>query len=125
MVLQLLALCSISMSVNFRASLAENLLPSGNRFSFMILTVSSPCWKHGRSFCPMTIISTRTISLSACSCRAMNPCWSSFRNLVKVLEFSPPRTSTNSCVSLNGAFSNFRPFPGKDERRKPKSMWTM
>jgi hypothetical protein len=34
----------------------------------------------------------------------------------------PPSTSTISPVSLKGAYSNFIPFPGAFERRKPKSM---
>ena len=87
--------------------------------------VSSPYSKHGRSLYPIIIISTRTIILSACSWRAMKPDYRYFLNFLNFLDFSPPRTSMNSCVSLKGAFSNFRPCPGKLDRRKPKSMWIM
>lgn len=122
---QLFTLWLMSQSVNCMHSCGENRRPSGNKFSFIILMVSSPCSKHGRSPWPIIIISTRMMILSACSWRAIKPVWSSFLNLVNFFDFSPPSRSINSYVSLNGAFSNLSPWPGAFESKNPKSIWTM
>ena len=57
----------MSMSMKRPVSSSFNRFPEGKKRSLSVLTVSSPYSKQGRSLAPIIIISTKIITLSACS----------------------------------------------------------
>jgi hypothetical protein len=61
--------------------------------------------------------------LSQCFRAVSKPCLKCCLNSFHGWESTPPKRSTYSNGSLNGAASNPRLPPGEDSRMKPKSMW--
>ena len=96
--------------------------PFGNSLSLRSLIIFSPSTKQGRSCYPKSIISTKIITLSACSYKAIKPYLINSLNSTNCGDLVPPNTSTYSAVSLKGAVSNLMPFPGELESKKPKSI---
>ena len=56
------------------------------------------------------------------ACSAMNPLVNALTKSPKIGDSNPPKTSTISSVSLNGALSRLNEPPGAIDRRNPKSI---
>ena len=68
------------------------------------------------------IISTKILIVCLCLLTAINPIYNNFLKLSKNFTLTPPKQSIISLLNINGALTNFNPFPAVFDNKNPKSI---